>query len=80
MGLGRPGLRADASVLRRGLLDNGYRELDVLASHVIAMGDLPSIPGDPFDRLLIAQARVEKATFLTADVMLARYPGAIRKV
>lgn len=66
--------------LRAGMLANGYLELTVSASHVLAVGDLPYIHRDPFDRLLIAQARVEGLTLLTADATVARYPGAILHV
>jgi PIN domain nuclease of toxin-antitoxin system len=41
---------------------------------------LPLIHKDPFDRILIAQAMVEGITLLTADPVIARYPGPIRKV
>lgn len=79
-GSGRAGLKADAPTLRRGLLENAYAELPVTAAHVLAVADLPPIHRDPFDRFLIAQARAEGLTFLTADAAVARYPGAIRKV
>jgi len=35
---------------------------------------LPSYHKDPFDRMLIAQALVEKAPILTGDAQIARYP------
>lgn len=79
-GTGRSGFRGEASDLRRGLLENGYAELTVSAAHVLAVGTLPFVHYDPFDRLLIAQARVEGLTFLTADAAVARYPGAILRV
>jgi PIN domain nuclease of toxin-antitoxin system len=41
---------------------------------------LPPIHKDPFDRILIAQAMVEGITLLTADAVIAQYPGPIRKV
>ncbi len=63
-----------------GLLENGYAELAVLGKHAIAAGELPPIHKDPFDRLLIAQAMVEGITLLTADAMIAKYPGPVRKV
>jgi PIN domain nuclease of toxin-antitoxin system len=79
-GTGRSGFEGDAQTLRRGLLDNAYRELTVSAPHVLAVGDLPHLHRDSFDRLLIAQAWVEGLIFLTADAMVARYPGAILRV
>jgi PIN domain nuclease of toxin-antitoxin system len=76
--LGRNDFRADARLLRRGLLDNGYIELPILSEHVVAIDSLPPIHKDPFDRLLVAQAIVEGITLLTADAVVAQYPGPVR--
>jgi len=78
--LGRDNFQADPRLLRRGLLDNGYAELPILSDHVVAIDSLPPLHKDPFDRLLIAQAIVEGITLLTADAMVAQYPGPIRAV
>lgn len=78
--LRRPEFTMDPRVLRRGLLDNGYGELDVTAQHALATASLPPIHRDPFDRLLIAQATVEGITLLTADATILRYPGPIQGV
>ena len=79
-GLGRDDFRVEPSHLRRGLLDNGYRELAVSGDHALGVQLLPPLHRDPFDRLLLAQAHVEGATLLTADQLLAQYPGPIRTV
>ena len=79
-GLGRSDFQADPRLLRRGLLDNGYGELPILSDHVVALDSLPPIHKDPFDRLLVAQATVEGITLLTADSLVAQYPGPIRMV
>jgi PIN domain nuclease of toxin-antitoxin system len=73
-------IHVDARLLRRGLLDNGYNELPVTGDHAVAIRALPPIHRDPFDRILIAQATVEGITLLTADPIVARYPGPIKKV
>ena len=78
--LGRTDFQVDARLLRRGLLDNGYGELPIKSEHVVATGDLPPIHKDPFDRVLVAQATIEGALLLTADPLVAQYPGPIRKV
>jgi PIN domain nuclease of toxin-antitoxin system len=78
-GLGRKDFRADARLLRRGLLDNGYSELPIVSAHVVAIESLPPIHKDPFDRVLVAQATVEGITLLTNDPVVAQYPGSIRK-
>jgi PIN domain nuclease of toxin-antitoxin system len=79
-GLGRADFQADARLLRRGLLDNGYSELPIVSDHVVAIESLPAIHKDPFDRVLVAQATVEGITLLTLDPVVAQYPGPIRKV
>ncbi|GAA0712650.1 type II toxin-antitoxin system VapC family toxin [Dokdonella soli] len=79
-GLDRDDFKVDARVLRRGLLDNGYAELPMRSEHAVAIDNLPSIHKDPFDRMLIAQATVEGITLVTADPMVAKYPGPVRKV
>lgn len=77
-GLGRNDFQADARVLRRGLLDNGYNELPITSEHSVAIDALPPIHKDPFDRILVAQAMVEGIILLTADALVARYPGPVR--
>jgi PIN domain nuclease of toxin-antitoxin system len=80
-GLGRVvDFQVDARLLRRGLLDNGYRELAIASEHVVAIDGLPPIHKDPFDRLLVAQSMVEGIALLTADPLVARYPAPVRKV
>ena len=77
-GLGRADFRVDPSLLRRGLLENGYTELPVTGAHVAAVHGLPPIHKDPFDRLLVAQALIEGVTLVTVDDVVGRYPGLIR--
>lgn len=79
-GLGRDDFRVDPRLLRRGLLDNGYIELPVTSMHAVTVDGMPSAHKDPFDRILVAQATVEGITLLTADPLVARYPGPIRSV
>jgi PIN domain nuclease of toxin-antitoxin system len=79
-GLNRPDFQVDARMLRRGLIDNGYRELPIVSEHAVAIDALPPIHKDPFDRLLIAQATVEGITLLTNDVTVAQYHAPVRVV
>ena len=78
--LGREDFRVDPRWMRRGLLDNGYRELAITSEHAVAIARLPLLHKDPFDRLLLAQADVEGITLLTADAQVAQYPGPVRRV
>jgi len=79
-GLGRSDFQVDARVLRRGLLDNGYQELVISSEHAVFIDSLPPLHKDPFDRILVAQANVEGITLLTADALVAQYPGPVRQV
>lgn len=79
-GLGRQDFKADASLLRRGLLDNGYQELPITGAHTLAVKQLPNHHRDPFDRILAAQANAEGIELLTADRTLAAYPGPVTLV
>jgi PIN domain nuclease of toxin-antitoxin system len=72
--------RVDPRLLRRGLLNNAYRELAVTGEHAIAVRELPPLHKDPFDRMLVAQSIVEGITLLTADPLVAQYPGPVLRV
>jgi PIN domain nuclease of toxin-antitoxin system len=50
-----------------------FEPLAVTVAHAHALQDLPLLHRDPFDRLLIAQARVEGMTILTRDDVITRY-------
>jgi len=77
--LARDDFQVDPRELRRGLVDNGYGELPVTSAHALALEDLPVLHKDPFDRMLVAQARVEGLSLLTSDERVLQYPGAIQK-
>ena len=77
---GRVDFRVEPRVLRRGLLDNGYVELPITSEHAVSVASLPDLHRDPFDRLLVSQATCEGVVLVTADAMVARYPGPIRRV
>lgn len=79
-GLERSDFNVDSRRLWRLLLVNGYRELSVTSEHTVAVNDLPPLHKDPFDRILIAQARVEGLTLLTLDKTVAKYGDGVKKV
>lgn len=58
---------------RLRMLAFGAQELPVTIDHALAAAALPPTHGDPWDRLLIAQARAESIPILTADTILQRY-------
>lgn len=55
------------------VLRSGVEILRLDAAHGLAVADLPMHHRDPFDRLLIAQARSEQLTIVTADRRIAAY-------
>lgn len=71
--LPRSELKIEASVARREALTYGFRELQVTAEHAFAVRALPPLYKDPFNRMLIAQARVEGMELLTVDIRVQRY-------
>ncbi len=54
--------------------DSGFELMDITYSHAWTVKDLPlEQHKDPFDRLLVAQAKVEGLTLVTRDVHLENY-------
>lgn len=52
---------------------SGFEELPVRFTHALAVAHLPLHHRDPFDRILVAQARVEGLTIATGDSEMGRY-------
>jgi PIN domain nuclease of toxin-antitoxin system len=75
VGLGR--LDVDPAELVRALDGGGYTALPVTTRHAVAVAALPEIHRDPFDRLLVAQSRVESLCFLTQDQVLEGYGAMV---
>ena len=55
------------------VLAEPFRKLAVTWEHAVDVGSLPDLHRDPFDRLLIAQARVEGLVLVTGDDIVTRY-------
>lgn len=53
---------------------NSLEILPIGLEHVLALDQLPPIHKDPFDRLLVAQASVERASLVTNDPVMANHP------
>jgi PIN domain nuclease of toxin-antitoxin system len=51
----------------------GFAMLPVTVAHAVAVATLPDHHGDPFDRLLIAQAQLEGLTIVTSDTAFDDY-------
>ncbi len=53
--------------------ENAFTEMPVTFEHAMGAARLPRHHGDPFDRMLVAQARLERLTLVTRDAGLAVY-------
>jgi PIN domain nuclease of toxin-antitoxin system len=59
------------------LVSTGYRILPIKIEHAEGVRHLPLHHGDPFDRLLIVQAQLEKLTMITSDHRFGTYDLAM---
>lgn len=48
-----------------------------MVEHAVRAAELPRIHGDPFDRMLVAQAQLEGLTIVTRDTAIARYQVSV---
>ncbi len=59
--------------------ESGIFALTILNEHALRAGSLPRHHGDPFDRLLVAQAQIEHMTIVSEDPKLRHYDVRIMK-
>ncbi len=52
---------------------NGIETLPILMAHALGVGQLPLLHRDPFDRMLVVQAQMEKLGILTRDPQISQY-------
>jgi PIN domain nuclease of toxin-antitoxin system len=76
-GQNRPDFQVDARILRHRLLERDYHEIAINGLHTTAVGGLPPLHKDPFDRLLLTQAKIEDISLLTSDTILSAYPAPV---
>lgn len=60
-----------------GVAQSGFVPLPINLVHAAVAGELPPHHRDPFDRMLVAQARVERLTLVSHDRRLEPYGAAI---
>ena len=66
-------LSADPAELLAELEPAGFQLLSITGEHAAAVARLPPIHADPFDRMLVAQAKTEPLLLVTNDSVLAGY-------
>jgi len=72
-------LAVDPVSYRDASLAAGATHLDIKQAHAIETGRLPAIHEDPFDRLIIAQARIENVVAVSSDARWDQYEVALRR-
>ena len=73
-------LEADADEVLAGVEPTGFNHLPIVGGHAAKVKELPPIHKDPFDRLLVAQARFEPMILLTDDEVLGGYGDFVEVV
>lgn len=63
-----------------GMSESGFEILNISVEHLQALRRLPLLHRDPFDRMLVAQARHEEAILMTRDVDVMKYDVNFLKV
>ena len=62
-----------SEIIKRQQENNNLEILPITLPHIYALSDLPLLHRDPFDRLIIAQARTENRTVLSVEEMFRQY-------
>lgn len=71
--LNKPNFSINVEVFRRHLLKNGFLELSIGGEHAISVGNLPeNLHKDPFDRIIVSQAKTESLTLITSDSLIIK--------
>jgi PIN domain nuclease of toxin-antitoxin system len=63
----------DDQEMLQGIADQQFLELPITTRHGLEAASLPQYQADPFDRMLIAQARLEGLTLVTSDRVFWQY-------
>ncbi|MBI9085449.1 MAG: type II toxin-antitoxin system VapC family toxin [Desulfobacterales bacterium] len=80
IGLGRADFKVDPYRLRKMLVIHGYTELPITSEHALRVETMPLFHKDPFDRILLAQARSEGLLLVTADASIAQHQESVLAV
>ncbi len=62
-----------AALVEEALAASGVQPLPIEHGHSLQLSRLPSHHGDPFDRMLVAQAQIERLTIVTRDAAFTAY-------
>ncbi|MDR2492924.1 MAG: type II toxin-antitoxin system VapC family toxin [Coriobacteriales bacterium] len=70
-------INVDPERLCSGLVARGYREIPITTAHALEAAKLPDIHKDPFDRIMLAQARLEGICLVTCDKVVLKYQEGV---
>lgn len=70
-------LEVNTNKLITSLYEAGFEPLPITWEHAAAVGVLPNLHRDPFDRMLVAQAITEPVRLLTNDATMAKYSDVV---
>lgn len=73
-------LKANPHEVMDAIVPSGFDVLPIHAEHAVEVFALGTLHGDPFDRLLVAQARAERLELLTFDTTLQAFGPCVRCV
>lgn len=79
-GLGRGDMPVSGTRAAELCAQAGYKELPVSWRHAALVDTLPPLHGDPFDRILVAQAAAEPLRLLSRDAAVASYGAMVMAV
>ena len=74
---GRANMPVSARAAHGFFIGAGYGMLGITAAHTLAVEALPALHGDPFDRIMVAQALTEPARLITHDAKVAAYSDTV---
>ena len=73
-------LAADPAEVLAEIEPAGFTLLPITGEHAAAVANLPAVHADPFDRMLVAQAKTEPLLLVTNDAVLAGYGDCVELV
>jgi len=73
----RRAMPVSAATALNDFLAAGFQVLDIIPAHVLALEALPGLHGDPFDRIMVAQALSTPLRLVTRDTKVAAYSDTI---
>ena len=73
----RPDFPYDPQYTVDALNDQEFVQVPIRLRHILETLKLPAVHGDPFDRLLLAQARADGFLLLTADRRILQYQDVL---